>query len=429
MFRKICAFALLILVLAGIVLATEALEILFWTRPNPLWVNFWEEMAERYMASNPVVAGKAVKVKVMPMPEKPTSEAAIQMSIAAGTVADGSENIVTGFAHLLAKEGHLVPLDTLPGFWELMEKRAMKDLILRWKAPDGHIYLIPNFSNPKLYAWRMDILRTLGFGEPPKDYNQVFELGKRLKEKYPEKFLMADTRTVEPTWWKRWGDFFPFYYANTDVRFITESKLTADEEVVIKVFEFFHKLYDKGYLLTAKVGDPFPTGVCVWTRINSWDPLRWKTKFPELVFGRDYVVTGPVPAPCSEQPINFFTDEKGLVIYANPSPEEREAIWDFYKFVLSDVKNDIFYFETTGVLPVRGDVDTNPELSALRVPETALWSFAVSNAIPSTNHPKFAEILEALGAEGFIPALKGERAPEEAWKKAKAKILALLQEE
>jgi len=407
--------------------AQDSMEVLFWTRPNPLWTEYWEKMAVKYNDTNPVIAGKKVTIKAMPMPTKPSSEAAIQMSISAGTIVGGSENIVTGFASLLASEGQLVALDELPGFWDLIKTRAMTTTIKRWTAPDGHIYIVPNFSNPKLYVWRIDILKKLAFEKPPVSYNEALELGKRLKEKYPDKFLMADDRMVDPTWWKRWGDFFPFYYANTNTPFMTGNKLTANDKAAIEVFDFLHKLYEKNYLLTAKVKDPFVQGLCVWKRINSWDPVRWKKKYPEMVFSQNYIITGPIPSTPAKT-ANFFTDEKGLVIYTKASPEEKKAIWDFYKFVLSNPKNDALYFETTGVLPVRGDVTFNPIINYLLTPETELWSKAVSLAIPSINHPKFSEIMEFIGIEGLIPAIKGEKSPEQAWIDVKVDIETLLKQ-
>jgi len=423
---------ILVLVLVGIsvsALAAESVEVTFWPRPNPLWVEYWQYMADRYMVTNPVINGKPVVVKIASMPTKPSSEAAIQMAIAGGTVATGSGNIVTGFGLMLAKDGHLVPLDELPGFWELMEQRAIADTIReKWVAPDGHVYTVPNFSNPKIYAWRIDILRELGYQHPPRSYSEVFELGRVLKARYPDKFLMVDDRTVDPTWWKRWGDFFPFYHAFIAAPFVTNNKLTVSDAMVVEVFEFFHGLFDNDLLLTAKAQDPFPTGLCVWTRINAWDPIKWRDKYPELVFGENYVLSPPVVPDWYPQdlPIHFFTDEKGIVIYANASEEERLAIWDFYRFVLGDPQNDLTYFETTGVLPSRGDITTNPILASAITPETFLWSYAVSVAIPSMAHPKFAEIQEALGAQGFIPALRGEKPSGRAWADAKAAIEDLL---
>lgn len=431
MLKKINLLLLLVLtcvtllVLPVIAQTSDSLQITFWTRPNPLWVTYWEKMAEKYNATTPVVAGKNVVVEAVSVPAKPDTETAIQMSIAAGTVVQGSENLLTGFVNILAEEGYTVPLDELPGFLELMGKRGMADLIKEWTASDGHIYLIPNFSNPKLFAWRIDILRELGFETPPGTYCEALELGEQIKKRDPDKFLMVEHRATNPSWSNRWGDFFPFYYANTSTPFITGNILTADDKAAIEVFKFFNEMYAKRYLLTVEVPNAFDRGVGVWQRINSWAPLQWKESAPNMVLDRNYSVTGPLQAD-ENRPGNFFTDEKGMAIFAQSSSEEREAIWDFYKFVLSDPANDLIYFQMTGVLPVRGDLTVHPELKSLITPETTLWAGAVSTAIPSISHEQFAKVMEILGTEGFIPALRGEKDPEKAWADTKALITALL---
>jgi len=187
---------------------SSTVQIDFWAAPNPTQQAFWKKMADRYMEEH-----KHVKIKVSPMPESPSSEAGIQSAIAAGNAPVLSENISRGFAAQLAESRAIVPMDQFDGFDDLLRKRQMETTISTWKFADGHQYVLPIYSNAMLFGWRIDLLKELGYNEPPKTYSEVLEVGKKLKEKYPDKFLWARADLAKPTWWARWFDFFMLYNA------------------------------------------------------------------------------------------------------------------------------------------------------------------------------------------------------------------------
>lgn len=212
----------------------QAVEFEFWSAPNPTQQAFWTEMANAYMEEN-----EHVTIKVSPIPESPSSEAGIQSAIAAGNAPAVTENISRGFAAQLAESGAIVPLETFEGYTELIEERKMQKTMEGWTFADGHQYVLPIYSNAILFAWRLDILQELGYEAPPKTYSEVLELGERLKEAHPDKFLWARADLVKPTWWARWFDFFMLYNAASGGNgFIEGSELAADDQAGIKTRNF-----------------------------------------------------------------------------------------------------------------------------------------------------------------------------------------------
>nr|WP_279624991.1 ABC transporter substrate-binding protein [Thermoanaerobacter siderophilus] len=151
----------------------KVITIDFWAAPNPPQQTFWKQMAEEYAKINP-----NIKVNVSPMPESPTSEAGIQAALAGGNAPTISENISRGFAAQLVDSKALVPLDTMDGWNDIVKTRNMENTIQAWEFADGHQYVLPIYSNAMLFAWRIDILKQLGYNEPPKTYSQIIELGK-----------------------------------------------------------------------------------------------------------------------------------------------------------------------------------------------------------------------------------------------------------
>ena len=138
-------------------------SITFWAAPNPPQQAFWSGMAKQYMTQY-----ADVKITVKAMSESPSSEAAIQAALAGGTGPTASENIFTGFAGQLINDQAIVPLDQMPGWNDLITTRHMNQSITSWKYSDGHTYVLPIYTNAVLLAWRLDLLKQLGYDQPPR---------------------------------------------------------------------------------------------------------------------------------------------------------------------------------------------------------------------------------------------------------------------
>lgn len=407
--------------------AGAQVEITFWSAPNPSQEVFWRQMAEAYMARHP-----GVKINVSPMPETPTSEAGILAAIAGGVAPTASENVFIGFGSELVKSKAIVPWNTFSEWEELVKARNIASTIKAWEFPDGNYYIIPMYVNAMLVAWRIDILRELGYEQPPRTYSEVLTLGERLKAKYPDKFLWLRSELEVPTWWQRWFDFFVFYYAASKGQpLITGNTLTADDKAAVEVLRFFKTLRDKKLLITEPLAQGFEVGKTVMSVLGPWTFPWWKENYPELVYGETFVLTPP-PVPDwypADEPVYTFADAKGVVMYAQATSEQRKAMWDFIRWVLSDPEHDLAWVKITGMLPARDDVGANPLFTAyIEEKEPALLPYAesIAFAVPPIAHPQFVEIQERMGLECIYPVLIGELTPEEGWEAWKVAIKDLL---
>ncbi|NWL88509.1 sugar ABC transporter substrate-binding protein [Paenibacillus sp. 79R4] len=408
--------------------ADGVISIDFWAAPNPPQQVFWKEMANKYAAVNP-----KVKVNVSAIKESPSSEASIQAAIAGGNAPTISENINRGFAAQLSNSKALVALEELPQFKEIIEKRNMAETIKPWEFADGHQYVLPIYSNPMLIGWRTDILKEIGYNEPPKTYSEVLDAAKKLKAKYPDKFMWGKGADLaDPTAWKRWFDFFIMYNAASDGnKFIEGSNFVGDEKAGIEMLTFVSDLVKEKAVLTKQATDPFETGLGVFTDIGPWTFDMWKEKYPELKYKENYDLTLP-PVPDNMDPADSktYADAKGLVIFASAPKDKQEAAAEFLKWVYSDSANDVAWFQKTNLPPARDDLMELEEFKNViaEKPELGPFAEAVSKAVPSIDNPRFNELQTLIGSEAFNKIVRGEIDPQTAWNNMKKAIEGELQQ-
>ncbi|MCK1995003.1 extracellular solute-binding protein [Peribacillus muralis] len=387
----------------------------FWAAPNPTQQVYWKEVAEEFTKENP-----EINVNVSPMKESPTSEASIQSAIAGGSAPTMSENINRGFAAQLADSKALVKLDELNGWDKLKESRNMENTMEGWEFSDNHQYVMPIYSSPMLFGWRLDILEEIGVHEAPKTYSEMLDVAKKLKEKYPDKYVWAKDALADPTAWKRWFDFFMLYdAASNGNNFVEGTKFIGDEKAGEKVLGFVDDLRKEDALLTRKAKDPFESGLGIFTDIGPWTISYWKEKFPEMKWNETYTLAAPpVPDDKETSNVNTFADTKGLVVYASATKEQQEAAMKFINWVYSNPENDLKWFEKTNLPPARDDLTTNDTFKVFldKNPELLPYAAAVPNAIPPMDNSKYNDIQTFIGQHAFNPVVKGEKDPKTAWK-------------
>ncbi|MBG9587261.1 extracellular solute-binding protein [Cytobacillus firmus] len=387
----------------------------FWAAPNPTQQVYWKEVAQEFTKENP-----DIMVNVSPMKESPTSEASIQSAIAGKSAPTMSENINRGFAAQLAESKALLPLDELDGWDEVKKSRNMEDTMKGWEFADGHQYVMPIYSNPMLFGWRLDILKELGFTEPPKTYSEMLNVAKKLKEKYPDKYVWAKADLADPTAWKRWFDFFMLYNAASDGnKFVEGSDFTGDEKAGVEVLKFVNDLREEDALMVRQAKDPFESGLGIFTDIGPWTISYWADKFPEMKWNETYTLSvPPVPDDMDTKDVKTFADTKGLVVYASATKEQQEAAMKFINWVYSNSENDLKWLEKTNLPPARDDLTTNETFKAFFENNPALqpYAAAVPNAIPPMDNSKYNDIQTFIGQHAFNPVVKGEKDPKDGWK-------------
>ncbi|MHC5227050.1 ABC transporter substrate-binding protein [Enterococcus sp. LJL99] len=402
-------------------------KITFWAAPNPTQLKYWQEMADEFEKTNPDIT-----VEVSQMKESPSSEATIQSAIASNTAPTLSENINRSFAAQLSASKAILPLNDQTDFENIVEKRNMTKSIESWKFSDGNQYVLPAYSNPILFAWRLDTLKELGIEEVPKTYSELLAAGKKLSEEKKDVALWAKKDLADPTAWMRWFDFFPLYDAASEgAPFVEDNKFVADKKATEEVFGLMSDLAKNKLLRTGEATDPFENGDSLMTDLGPWTFPNWEEKYPELKFGENYTVTTPVvpDAMKSAEHVSTYADAKGIVMYAQATKEQQEAAMKFLAFVYGDEKHDLKWLEVTSLIPARDDATDNEVFKDYFEKNPAMKVFAenVPYAVPAMDNEKYNDIQQAFSEQAWVPVVRGEKDASTAFTDGKKAVEGALQ--
>lgn len=217
--------------------------------------------------------------------------------------------------------------------------------------------------------------------------------------------------------------------ASNGNKFIEGNNFVADDKAGVATLKFLEDMAKNKLILTQKATDPFETGISVWTTIGPWTFNTWKDKYPELKLNETYVLAlPPVPDGMSTDNVKTFADTKGLVIYAQSSPEKQKAAMEFIKWVYSNPENDMKWFEITNLPPARDDVNTNEQFKNYLKdhPELQLYAESIPNAIPPIDNAKFNDIQTLIGQKAVNPVVAGQVDAQKAWDDMKKAIQGVL---
>lgn len=411
---------LTVLVFGMLVGLALAVELVFWTAPNPLQEEFWKTVVAQWNKMRP-----DIQIKVQTIPAAGSSEEAILTAIAAGNAPDFSENIFSGFAAQLADIGAIYPLDSFGAdFQKLVETRKMKNIIEGWKIK-GRYYVFPIYSNPMLFWWRGDLLKKLGYNNPPRTYSDIYELSKKFADG-KTKFTMQVV--VGRNWWDRWFDFITYYYAASGGKpyiDVSKRRVNFGDDFGKQIVQFIYTMFEKKYTAVELGDNPFYKGVILGKITGPWEVNWAKETFPKVV-PEIWFSAPPVPDNYpKDKPIYTFADSKGLVIYST-SKYKKEA-FEFISWVFSNAQNDALWIEKTKMPPAREDLTTNPLFSKYMEDKffKAYCEF-VPYAVPPALIDKTIDIQQAMTTQLIEPLMYLRGKPLDILDKAVKEINKLL---
>lgn len=388
----------------------------FWTAPEQYNLDIWTKYADQFNATNTQVEGKTIKVEVQQMPAQPSSEAGIQNAIATGTIPVASENINRSFAATLADSQAVYDLNSADWFNEIVKERAMESVMEGWQV-DGAQYVLPLYVNPVSYYWNSKALADLGITAVPQtmaDFQAVLtayaDKKDDLKAEGVTHFMYRHELIRPDGWWERWFDMEAQYNAFSAGKSLVEGEtLTMDKTAMTKVFELYGAMGNS--LLTGEIPNIWQeeTVPVVMGMGLPWDIQPNQAAGKEYGLDADYVF-GPMLVEKAGDTPYTFADSKGIVLYKHESisQEQHDGMIAFLSYVFTGEGKETFdidWLDTTTMLPVRGDLDTNPILADYFSANPALKDVAafVANGIPCMDHPKMAEILTAMAEDGITP--------------------------
>lgn len=399
----------------------DVISVDFWSAPNQGQFNYWSKMATEFNQKDVIVNSQKVRVTVQMMPETPSSEAGIQNALATGTAPAASENINRGFAATLATSERIYDVKNEAFFKEIIASRKMESVLTGWKI-NSNQYVIPRYANAMGYHWNVKALKALGFTnwvpETQEDIKALvtafYKLQKTTMKDMGVSHIFVRPQLLRPDqWWERWFDFQMQYLAFSGGKdWVTGNKLTLDKSFMKDTFEFFGMFGSS--LQTAEDWTAFEreTVPAVVQLTAPWDVPKYIVAGKVYGFDGDYVYGPPIVKKAGDVPFTF-ADSKGIVFYkgGNVTDAQHAAIIEFIKWVFigeRGIQGDIDWVKTTGMLPVRGDLLSNPVFKDVLAtnPSFAYQAKIMPNAIPAMAHDKMTDIQPALGEAGLTPYIQ-----------------------
>ena len=393
-------------------------NIVYWTAPSVELSRFEKKVVEEWNSSHP-----EARITWNTIPAGVTSEEVILTAIATRTGPDISSNIFGGFAAQLADAGVIVALDTLPGFWDLMERRNMANIIRDNWFYKGHVYIIPVYVNPQLMWYNQSILDQHGITELPRTYSEFFTL---LDKVYIPQKVYGLTVDISSKWFRRWFDYLTLYAAASGGEpylDVNESEAFFDNKAGLAVTEFIAQIFEKGYAPRFEIQDGFNKGIFLASIKGAGDIVRTGRMYPDL----EYVIA-PLLVPDyypMDAPVITLAESKGLALF-NTS-QNREKAWDFIKWYFSD-RHDSLWLEITNYLPAREDLTTNPIFIEYFSdnPNMGIYAAAFEQSVPLVMTSQTVEVQTLLNRELWQPIIFGLKSPLKASRDANTAIERIL---
>ena len=293
-----------------------------------------------------------------PVPKGIETEEIIKSSIVKGISPDLYQGIEAFFANYLARDGVLVPLDTMEGFSTIVKKRKIEKYLDQIRAADGHIYILPQHWTPIYGIYNRTLLKKAGFDNPPGTYSEFNRFADRIKKM--EDAIPADL-PLSSNWW-----IVARYWHSFNMAAMGEKGLLFDiPQIDIRegkaIFRFLSDTVKRGYISNDKNRyDFFKKGNVGYKLLRNPDNLMMSDNVdPELS-----IVFSPPPVPdFIEAPCTPWVEAsvKGVSIFKNS--KNIGKAWNFIKWYYLAEENDLDLLHSVSHIPCRGDLHENPIFS------------------------------------------------------------------
>ncbi len=395
----------------------------YWPAANQQEIDLATKIVEKWNNIHP-----EFPVIMEPIPSGQSSEEVLLAAIAGKTTPDICSNIWPGVMEQYVEAGAVVNLDTMPGFDSLLTARIPETVVEGYSSSDGKYYQFPWKSNPVLFIYNKRYFDVLGVDSLPQSYSEFYKIAQKIKEMpmddgLPLKWMHY--RNVLPLWWQRLFDFYPFYItASGGKTLLKDGEVDFDNEIAVKVFEFFAKGYEKGYVSKSllQMEDLFIKEKVLADIVGPWRVSHLSKFAPDL----DYTY-GPLPRPDgSSGPGLSYADPKSIVIF-NTTPYPKMA-WEFVKFLVSE-ESDRMLLDMTAQLPIRNGLlekevfkeffEANPELK--------VFANQVSYAVGVDRTIYLQEIFDIISQEFDAACVHRVKTPSEGIRDAAKRVRLLLE--
>ncbi len=322
--------------------------IVLWTAPGKLYEHE-KNIITQWNKNNP----KSI-VTFNPVPRGMETEEVIKSSIIQGASPDLYQGIEAFFANYLARDGVLVPLDTMEGFSTIVKERKIEKFLDKIRADDGHIYILPQHWTPIYGIYNRKLLKMAGFDTPPKTYsefNRFAEHVKNIGNTIPTDFPLS------PNWWITARYWHAFNMATSGEKGLYFDIFKIDRPESRAIFRFLSNAVKNGYISNDRhTYDFFTKGNVGYKLIRNPETLLTVNQMDSELS----LVFSPPPIPdYIESPCNPWLEAsiKGASIFKDSNNIERS--WNFIKWYYLTEENDLNLLRSIAHIPCRGDLREN----------------------------------------------------------------------
>lgn len=241
----------------------------------------------------------------------------------------------------------IIPLEDFVKSSSKINKEKYFEGIWETNVLDGKVYGIPWYMDTRVIFYRKDVFEKAGYKEPPKTWNELFDLSKKIKSFHPNEEKYA---IYLPT--NEWAPFVMFgmeagstLLKNND----TEGNFSGKE--FYNAFNYaieFHrqKLAPVGISQVTNVYQAFAEEYFCMYISGPWNIPEFKKWMTGNL--ADKWMTAPMPGSNNDYPGVSLAGGSSLVIFENS--KHKKEVWKFFEF-LSEKKTQIEFYKLLNNLP------------------------------------------------------------------------------
>lgn len=276
---------------------------------------------------------------------------------------------------------------------------------------DGKVYGIPWYVDTRVLFYRTDILKKVGYDSPPKTWDQLYDVSKKIKQKFGNQGNYA---FFIPT--NEWAPFIIFgMQAGADLLKENKSYGNFSDPKFASAFEYLVKFYKEklapvDMTLVSNLYQAFATGFFAMYITGPWNVTEFKNRLPASL--QDSWMTAPLPAyDDSKYPGVSLAGGSSLVMFK--ASKHKQAAWKLIEF-LSDKSSQVQFFKLSSDLPSL----INAWQDTVLTDNKYLKAFyeQLQNVIPMPKVPEWEHIVSGKVQQYAEYAARGIMSPEQALK-------------
>jgi len=239
--------------------------------------------------------------------------------------------------------GALEPLDKYVTSSNIVKKENFFEGVWETNVYDSKVMGIPWYVDTRVLFYRTDILKSVGFDNAPKTWDEMLEVCNRIKREKGKYGIFLPTNEWQPL-------ILFALEAGAKLLKNSDSQANFNDENFLTALEFLRKFYRLSYspsswLEVQNVYQGFAEGYVSMYITGPWNIGEFKRRLPKEV--QDKWMTSPMPGK-NKFPGVSIPGGSSLVIFK--SSKNKNFAWRLIEF-LSEPENQVEFYKLTGDLP------------------------------------------------------------------------------